>query len=118
QNDIAPAINTPSDGKSRTLHTAPKNSIRPGWLPPQIEPAARKRPSSSTPSPVSFTHTKRQKCKGCLETICKGCHEIEHPKAPAPAIRAVPPFARKRRRMGHPFLRGLRVEYAARQIRS
>lgn len=50
--DNAPAISTQLDGTPRTPRTVPRSSIRHGWQPPQTEPAARKRPSSSTPSPA------------------------------------------------------------------
>src|ERR1019366_1876642 len=81
-NDTAPATGTLSVERSRTPRTAPSGSIRLGAQLPQTESVAQKLPNSSTPSPNSLTQTERPKCKGCPETICKGCHATEQFQPP------------------------------------
>jgi len=69
-------------GRSRTPDTTGRIVSPPAKQPPRIEPAVLERPSSSRASRLTLLREPKlaQECKGCVETLCKGCHETEHPK--------------------------------------
>src|SRR5450631_2023467 len=50
--------------------------------PSRIEPAVLELPWSSRASRFTLLRELKlaQECKGCVETLCKGCHGTEHPK--------------------------------------
>src|SRR5450631_761757 len=49
--------------------------------PSRIEPAVLELPWSSRASRFTLLRELKlaQECKGCVETLCKGCHGTEHP---------------------------------------